>query len=167
MNSDHPLLIPDSQSRSSVAWDEYGNAFLKSDGPWVISIDDVSAADWQRFLDYLHRIDAGLEYSVDGEKRQVPERMELAESGGAQTRLLSIQLGAVRLECPCFTPEAISLSFDPAQIDTEGRARILFRLMSTTGRLLDRVVVMGPEDVPPVFEYQPGTGLRYHGFPAA
>lgn len=163
MGQDHPLRIPDSRSRSSVTWDDYGNDFQQMGSPWVIGIAPVSETDWQRFMDYLNKTDAMLEYYVDGEKQQLPENMEQIESGRAKTRLLTIRLGALRLECPCCTPQAISLSLNPSQIDTEGRARILFRLMSTTGRLLDRRVVLGPESAAPVFEYLPGTGLRYHG----
>jgi hypothetical protein len=163
MNQDHPLRIPESRSRSSVTWDDYGNDFQQAGSPWVMTIAPVSETDWQRFMDYLHKTDAMLEYFVDGEKEQLPENIKQTESGRAKTRLLSIQLGALRLECPCCTPQAIRLSFNPSQIDAEGRARILFRLMSTTGRLLDRQVVLGPEATAPVFEYLPGTGLRYHG----
>jgi hypothetical protein len=167
MHHNHRLLIPDSQSGTSVAWEEYGKNFQQGSGPWGIAITRLTETDWRRFLDYLRQTEAVMEYSADGEKQQFPDSIELTESGRGHTRLLSLQLGGLRLECPCCNSATIRLRFDPVQIDTEDRARILFRLMSTVGRLLDRTVVLGPEAGTPVFEYRPGSGLRYHGLPAA
>ena len=60
-------------------------------------------------------------------------------------------------------PGEIELDIDPETIDSEIKAMIIFRLMSTVGRTLNKQVVLaaGDTDELPIFKYVPGSGLEY------
>ncbi|WP_455203710.1 hypothetical protein [Kaarinaea lacus] len=146
-----------------MIWDDYKNEFDADGGLRDIYVNDTSLKDWQRFVDYLRKTEARLEYFVDNEVQALPAQIDEIFQSREHARLLSIDLGGVSLNCHFFVLDQIELDFDPGDIRSEAQAKVVFRLMSTVARVLDKVVILTyeNEDQQPVFKYQPGKGLEY------
>ena len=146
-------------------WDDYKNEFHADGGLRDIYVNDTSLNDWQRFVDYLRKTEARLEYFVN-EVQALPIQIDEIFQSREHTRLLAINLGGVSLNCHFFVLDQIELDFDLGDIRSEAQAKVVFRLMSTIGRVLDKVVILTyeNEDQQPIFKYQPGKGLEYLAF---
>jgi len=128
-----------------------------------LRIQDTSLSDWQSFIDFIRSTKAKLVFYEQGRQTTLPlEVRQFVPDHGHQCRL-SIQMDGITVDCYLSSAEEIVLAFDPRDIDNEDMVRVIFRLMSTTGRTLDKPVMLMAEDKPekPVFEYRPGSGLAY------
>ena len=131
---------------------------------WEIRIRSTCMADWQRLVGFLRRTDAELVYELDGLKTTLPQTIDTLFSNGDHTHLLIILLGGFGVLCDLSTPSEIGLMLDLTMIDSDAKARTLFRVMSTLGRRLDKAVYLVPCSAKeyPAFEYHPGSGLICH-----
>lgn len=144
-------------------WHEYSHAFEPDGNGWLLRIRGVGPDDWQRLVDFLRRTDAVLSYSVDGREADLPPAVATLTTDRNRSHSLAIRLDQVSLECPALLGADFSCRVDPAQIDSEAKARILFRFISTVGRTLGRPVILSREgaESQPIFRYEPGAGLQY------
>jgi hypothetical protein len=104
-----------------------------------------------------------MDFYCDGEAATLPENIWDVVLDQLHACQLSIHLNGVTVNCHLLVPGEIELDIDPEEVDSETRARIVFRLMSTVGRTLNKQVVLtrGNIDEVPIFKYVPGSGLEY------
>ncbi len=143
-------------------WDDYKEAFSYG-GMLVIYVAGVTYADWQTLVSFLGKTEAVLQLYRDGKAVALPGDLTAVVGKKRHAWRLSIALDGIDVECPLGETAQMALVLDPRQIDSEERARILFRLMSTTGRRLRREVVLLRDDdlEQPLFAYRLGSGLSY------
>ena len=145
-----------------MIWDEYKSEF-QIDDLMVIRIENTDLNDWQSFIDFLRSTEATLDYSIEGKTADLPSSVTEVLLDMESSGLLNIGLDEVAVNCHFLTPDEIQLDLDPGQIDNENKARIVFRLMSTIGRTLNKTVLLAPknneEDV--IFRYEPGKGIEH------
>ena len=148
----------------SLVWEEYKYAFATDGSKGCILIHQVSLSDWQDFINFLRKTDATLSFTHDGIGSELPARItsEVFRSGHANT--LIVHFDSIILTCNFQAPWSIELKFDPIVIDNEAKAKVVFRVMSTVGRTLDKTVSLTSEtDHKPLLEYVPGSGIKYAG----
>jgi hypothetical protein len=150
-------------SKMGLIWEVYKDEFAPGSGRLLVRVEHTNRRSWKTLLTYLAKTEARLDYHLGGRKTELPQPLDDLFDTQAHESLLLIGLGGIRLRCERFVPGLIELSVDPAEVRDELQATVLFRLMSTTGRKLARKVVLtrkgSPDD--PIFEYRPGTGIRY------
>lgn len=146
-----------------MLWEDYKNEFEPDGSLRDIYIKGVGLDDWQAFMDFLRKTDAVLDFHVDGDAVGLPVDISEVILDQHHTYLLSIGLQGVSVHCHFFLSEEIELNVDPREIDSEVKAKIVFRLMTTAGRTLKKRVIMTPENMQDqvVFEYEPGMGVRH------
>ena len=147
-----------------MGWKNYKHEFISDGIPRNISIDQTRLNDWRSLIDYLVKTDASLAYFVNGVTEKLPEHINENYFSPDGLCMLSIYLDGVQVICPFLEINNITLTLDPKEIDNELKAKVIFRLMSTVGRTLDKTVTLYA-DISlkrPVFIYRPGTGLEYH-----
>ena len=146
-----------------MIWEEYKTVFTPDGYLRHILIKDISSDDWQAFVDFLRRTEATLDYSIDGQLRALPDNIKSLLIDQKQSKLLTIHLEDVAVHCHFFTSEYIKLDFEPNDIDSEPKAKVIFRLMSTTGRTLNKPVILTSENNEHkiLFIYEPGKGIDY------
>ncbi|MGI0117753.1 hypothetical protein [Zooshikella sp. RANM57] len=144
-------------------WNEYKSAFLADGSLRKILIKNVSIDDWQLLIDFLRSTDAKLDLYKCGEKVNLPHSVKNIVTSIEQSYSLIITLNTIKLCCEFAKGQQIILTFDPSEVDDEIKARIIFRLMSTVGRRLDKCVILALDDGinKTLFEYTPGEGLKY------
>lgn len=146
-----------------MAWDEYQKEFEPDGAPREIYVKNVDLNHWQSFIDFLRRTAASLNYSVEGTPAELPTSIAEVILDQEHSHRLAIHLNGVTVNCHFFTPEKIKLDFDPREIDSEAKAKVIFRFMSTVGRTLNRQVILTLEnaETQPIFRYEPGAGIEY------
>ena len=93
--------------RGAMNWDDYKNEFDADGGLRGIYVNDTSLKDWQRFVDYLRKTEARLEYFVDNEVQALPAQIDEISQSREHVRLLSIDLGGVSMNCHFFILDQI------------------------------------------------------------
>jgi hypothetical protein len=142
-------------------WPVYKNEFGPQGRARQIMIPNTSPADWQLWLDYLAATDVEIRYFVDGNPVPLPEDVREMLRPDGRLRALHIQPRGLSLTADLSIFDQIRLCFDPARITDEDKARVLFHMMSTAGRALEKgVVLAGPDDAA-IFQYLPGRGVEY------
>lgn len=144
-------------------WEEYKSEFVPDGSLRDIYIKHTRPDDWQAFIDFLRSTEATLDYFIDGEPAALPANIQEVLLDKAHSHLLAIGLDEITVNCHFFVTEEIELDLDPRDIDCEARARVIFRLMSTVGRVLKQEVILTRENCAdrPIFTYKPGAGIRY------
>jgi hypothetical protein len=146
-----------------MIWEDYKIEFEPDGSLRDIYIKDVELSDWQAFIDFLRRTDANLEYFVEGEPAELPQSIAEVVISQDHPYLLTIGLDGLTVNCHFFIPEEIELNIDPREIDSEAKAKVVFRLMSTVGRALNKQVILTPENNEErlIFKYEPGAGIKH------
>ncbi|MBU2710501.1 hypothetical protein [Zooshikella harenae] len=144
-------------------WNEYKSAFLVGGYLRKIVVKDVSVDGWQLLIDFLRSTDAKLDLYKGGEKIFLPHSVKNIVTSIEQSYSLIITLNMIKLYCDFAKVQQIILIFEPTEVDDEIKAKIIFRLMSTVGRILDKKVVLTQENKNNkiLFEYVSGEGLEY------
>jgi hypothetical protein len=144
-------------------WDEYKSEFQPDGRLMDICVVGADLNDWQSFVDFLRKTEAGLDYFVDEAPAELPASIDEVVVDQDHAHLLVIVLDGVTVNCHFLVLEEIELDFDPREIDCEAKAKVVFRLMSTVGRVLNKQVILMPEtaDGKPTFKYEPGVGIRH------
>lgn len=144
-------------------WRDYQHEFGVQEGLQQIVIADVTPKDWQKILGFLQKTEVDLTFYLDGVKSVLPTRVEDILGNHAHQYLLSLRFDGLALQCNFARADAIVLSYDPAQITDETRATLLFRVMSTCGRRINKVAVLTAlnQETNPIFRYEHGQGLTY------
>ena len=142
-------------------WSDYKNEFGIEGRARQLIIPNTTPADWQLWLDYLSATDTEVLYFVDGNAACLPEDVREMLQPDGRLRALHITPRGLKLIADLTVFDQIRLRFYPGWIADEDRARLLFRMMSTAGRALEKgVVVSGPDDAA-IFQYLPGRGVEY------
>jgi hypothetical protein len=146
-----------------VIWEEYKTEFVPDGSLRDIYIKDVDINDWQSFIDFLQSTVATLNYTIDGEAVKLPDCIEDVFLDQKHQHLLSVRLDGVTVNCHFIAPAEIELDLDPKEIDSESKAKVIFRFMSTVGRALKKQVALTPENSKgqAIFTYKPGIGVEY------
>lgn len=146
-----------------MEWKEYQHEFIAEGNLRQIIITNVTSQDWQKIFNFLKKTEVTLTFFIDGVKSVLPSHIEHIFQEDKHHYLLSLVFDDVMLNCHFDRHEDIVLSFDPGQITNEARATLLFRVMSTFGRRLRKVVVLTTvnRDAQPIFQYEPGQGITY------
>ena len=145
-----------------MEWDEVRNALEANQGLFRIRIVHPRPNDWHALIDFLRSTDTVLAHTVDGITAGMPEKILELFVDHLHSHELSIHLGGITMNCALSNPEMIELTFSSLEIDSEDKARVIFRLMSTIGRTLKRSVLLIPDNKSrPIFSYEPGSGIRH------
>lgn len=144
-------------------WKAYKNEFTADGDLRKIIINNVTQKNWQKLLNFLVKTEVTLNFFIDGVRSEIPSQIERVFQKDKHQYLLSLIFDSVTLNCHFDRHEDIVLSFDPGQITNEAKAKLIFRVMSTFGRRLNKVVVLIAEnrEEQPIFQYEPEQGLTY------
>ncbi len=144
-------------------WEDYKIEFEPDGSLRDIYIKGVDISDWQTFIDFLRSTDSDLNYFVEGEPAELPSSIAEVVVSQDHPYLLTIGLDGVTVNCHFFIPEEIELDIDPREIDSEAKAKVVFRFMSTVGRALNKEVILTPENTEeqPIFKYELGAGIKH------
>ena len=141
-----------------MKWEDYKIEF-KFDGSWRdIYVLETKIFYWQLLIDFLR---SGVyEYSctIGGEKAELPFfAKEIFDADFEFKPLLHLTVGSAILNCHFFTDEEIEFDLDPREIQSEHQAEQIFAFMRQTGELLEKEVVLTPENVQnvPIFKFLP------------
>ena len=144
-------------------WTTYQHEFTAAEGLRQIIVTNVTPKDWQKLFRFLVKTEVALTLFIDGVKAPLPSQLADIVQQNGHHYMLALKLDAVTLHCDFARQNDILLYFDPGQISDEAKATLLFRVMSTFGRRLRKVVVLTAvnHESQPVFRYVPGQGLTY------
>jgi|GEM_PF-2480153 len=146
-----------------MIWEDYKSEFNPDGHLRDLYIKDVNHAHWQSLLQFLRSTHADLKFYVDGKVSHLPTDIQPVLQDKSHNYLLAVHLGGVNIQCDFASSKQITLEFDPLEIDDEFKANLIFRLMSTIGRTLDKSVVCaqanGVEKA--IFQYRPGETIEY------
>lgn len=147
----------------NMMWEEYKVEFTPDGSLRDIYIKGVDIDDWQSFIDFLRSTEANLDFYIEAKAAKLPDCIKDIVLDREQLYQLSIRLDGVTVNCHFFTPVEIELDLNPQEIDSEAKAKVIFRFMSTVGRVLNRQVILTPENAEeqPIFKYEPGAGIEY------
>ena len=146
-----------------MLWEEYKSEFSCDGNPRDLCIDGVDQRDWQSMLSFIRSTHASMDFYIDGKVAALPSNLTDVLNNSQHDYLLKMHFGGVNIQCDFLTPEQIQLAIDPSEIDDEFKANLIFRLMSTIGRTLDKPVVFaqGNQQEKTIFEYKPGETVEY------
>lgn len=144
-------------------WQEYKSEFTADGDLRKIIVNNVTQKNWQKILNFLLKTEVTLHFFIDGVKSEISSQIERVFQKDKHQYLLSLVFDDVTLNCHFDRHDEIVLSFDPGQITNESKAKLIFRVMSTFGRRLNKVVVLTAEnrEDQPIFQYEPAQGLTY------
>ena len=147
----------------NMIWEEYKYEFTPDGRLRDIYVEGVNINDWQYFIDFLRSTEASLDFYVESEEAKLPDSIKDIVFDREHAYLLSIRLDGITVNSHLYRPAEIELEFDPQEIDSETKAKVIFRLMSTVGRVLNKKVILTPHNVKkqPIFKYEPGAGIEY------
>ena len=144
-------------------WTAYQHEFVSTDEPRQIIVRQVTFKDWQKLLNFLGKTEVTVIFFIDHVESMLPQQIESIFQNDVHQYLLSLVLDDVTLNCHFERQDDIVFGFNPAQITNEARAILLFRVMSTFGRRLHKVVELSAvnQQAEPTFRYEPGQGITY------
>jgi hypothetical protein len=147
----------------TLVWHDYQHEFARRDGLQQIVIADVAPKDWQKILRFLQKTEVELTFYTDGVVSALPVNIEEIFADPGHQYLLSLRFDGLTLQCDFSRADAIVLRYDPAQITDETKATLLFRVMSTFARRINKVAVLSAldQETHPLFRYEHGQGLVY------
>jgi hypothetical protein len=127
---------------------------FEPDGSLVdLYVLNTSLEDWQRLLDELQTEFLPYEYrdfEIGDEHRPLPQRAEdiFGRGDEASRCLLTLDPNGLNLNCHFFTPEEIEFDLAPQDIQSEELAARLSHFVLRLFRLLNRPVLLCPENMP-------------------
>ena len=144
-------------------WVDYRHEFITRDGVIHIRINEVISDDWLKIFNFLQQTDVCIKFFIDDVESALPPQIEPIFQDVKHHYLLSLDFENVILNCFFDSRNEIIFRIDPRLITTESKATLLFRVMSTFGRRIKKVVLLTKEGnvTQPIFRYQPGQGLTY------
>lgn len=125
-----------------------------------IYIFDTNEQDWQKLLAFLRTSAYSTEFLLAGEQQPLPERIEevfaLVHMYGGVLRIDEEHLA---LHCYFYRVKEIEFDLDPRAINSEQQISRLLDFIRTVGRLLNKAVVLTPENASWVtlFRFDPRT----------
>ncbi|WP_163834471.1 hypothetical protein [Spartinivicinus ruber] len=146
-------------------WVEYQQEFDHCNQLMIICINNLVVDDWLKVIKFFSLTKAELHLFKKGKLVMLPNSIAgltlLLEAG--DDCLLSIDLGKVQLFGILKRWTMLTLLFKSSQIDCEANAKVVFRVMTTLGRQLNKPVILVTEQnrARPIFYYLPGQGLTY------
>lgn len=148
-----------------MSWADY-KAEFEWDKSWRdLCIPETTVEDWQRLLDYLSTSQYDLDYSVEYEETPLPSDVrnifELKEEGSG---FLCVDVNGIPLNCHFFDEAEIEFDLDPRDVDTESKLDELFEFMTELGRLLEKPVLLTPENTHSthLFRFDPVSQMIEH-----
>jgi hypothetical protein len=142
----------------------YKDAFYIDGSLRDIYVLGTDEQDWQKLLTFLRTGPYSIEFTFDGQPISLPEQVEtifaLRSEHGIE---LHIDKEHLVLNCFFFTDEEIEFDLDPHDYpaDEFGEQQIarLLDLMRTIGKLLNKAVILTPENCSrqPLFRFDPET----------
>ncbi|HKO41927.1 MAG TPA: hypothetical protein VJU84_01450 [Pyrinomonadaceae bacterium] len=112
-----------------------------------IYVLETTNDDWQKLLTFLNSGKYKVAYELDSTEKPLPSDFsEIQKCMGEVRQLLSIYIEGVRLNCHFFCTDEIELDLAPNEVDTEETAEAIFRFMAEIGRLLEKEVILTPEN---------------------
>lgn len=143
-----------------MTWTDYKTEFEWDESGRDLYIPATTVDDWQRLLDYLSTSQYDLEYSVEDEETPLPSDVRrIFGLKSDASGFLCVDVHGIPLNCHFFAETEIELDLDPRDVDTEGKLDELFEFMSEVGRLLEKPVLLTPENThnKPLFRFDPQT----------
>ena len=145
-------------------WDDYRKEFNAS-GTLRLFIRQTGVDAWQKLFAFLLSTEVQLSLHKDESPAELPDNIKSVLSDTQHRYVLTICLDGITALSRPSAEDHIELLINPREIDSESKARILFRLMPTTGRTPWEITVLvrDNEEDTPVFEYVSGNGDKYLG----
>ena len=128
-------------------WAEYSKAF-EWDRSWRdLYVLHTNTGDWQKLLDFLREGAYPVVFELDGRDLPFPAKAApLFESRGEIAPFLRVTVGEIALNCHFFDAHEIEFELDPREVDGEEKLHALFAFMRDVARLLDKAVILTPEN---------------------
>lgn len=130
---------------------------------YVLETDE---ADWDTLLRAVGRGPWRHRFSLDELAAPLPKTaLEAFAMWRQAAPLLELAVGPAIVRCRFRSVPHIELELDPAEVADPDALEALVRFMAWLGRLLERSVLLAPEDAPerPILEYVDATRrLRFH-----
>ena len=122
-------------------------------------IKGTDLAAWQRFVDHLVRT-YDTEFVREPRETTPPPVAEIFATRQDHSPTLRVDVHGLRINTHFFTEDEIELDLDPAEIRSQNDLVHLLAFMRELGELLDREVVLTPEnaDDVPIYRYRPRGG---------
>jgi hypothetical protein len=132
-----------------------------------IYVLEVTVSDWQRVLDWLHTTPYPIEFYLDRQPAPLPHDVSTVFEQRDETgAFLQIDVEGVILHCHFFWHKEVEFDLDPRQVDSKQKEQGITGFMRALGRLLDKEVVLTPENLEtnPFLRYVPGQDqiIDYH-----
>ncbi|CAN5518693.1 hypothetical protein BH18ACI3_BH18ACI3_03320 [soil metagenome] len=139
-----------------MKWEDYRVEF-EFDGSWRdIYVLNTTISHWQLLIDFLRSDIYEYSCTIDGEKAELPSfAKEIFGADFEFKPLLHLTVGSAILNCHFFTDEEIEFDLDPREIQSERQAEQIFVFMRQIGELLDKEVILTPENLQdvPIFKF--------------
>ena len=148
-----------------MKWEDYKVEF-EFDGSWRdIYVLNTTISHWQLLIDFLHSDIYEHSCTVGGDESELPSlAKEIFDAEHEFKPLLHLTVGSAILNCHFFTDEEIEFDIDPREIQSERQAEQIFAFMRQIGELLDKEVILTPENLRevPIFKFLPSVGKLEH-----
>jgi hypothetical protein len=146
-----------------IDWQEARAAFEWDGSLRDIYVVDTDRGDWEQLLAFLPGSSWPWEFTIGDEPAVLPADVAalLSDQGAASPHQnspsLRVDVAGVILHCHFFWPDEIEFDLDPRQVVSAEKLSALTDFMATIGRLLDRSVILTPENLPdrPYFRFDP------------
>lgn len=103
-----------------ATWDNVKDRFAWDGGVRDIYVLETTLADWQSFLDWLHRLPYSVTLSVDGIDASLPAAAdEVFEMAREACLLMALNLSGIQIHCHFFAQSELELDLDPRQIGAQ------------------------------------------------
>ncbi len=144
-----------------MKWEDYRVDF-EFDGSWRdIYVLNTTISDWQILVDFLRSDIYEYSCTISGKNSELPSSAKDIVNAEFEFKpLLHLTVGSVILNCHFFTDEEIEFDLDPREIQSEREAEQIFAFMRQVGEILDKEVILTPENVShiPIFKFLPSIG---------
>lgn len=132
---------------NKLNWMSCKNEFKPDGSLRDIYIPHTTLEDWESFYKFLLRRDQSFQYSrSDNQKVSLPSTAAEVFQDTRCVHTLSIDIGGVFLNCHFFTVKQIELDFDPEYVNSQARLDVVLNFMREAGRLLEKEVLLTPEN---------------------
>lgn len=112
-----------------------------------IYVRETTAGDWEKLISFLKSGKYKVTYELDSTESALPTDFnDIRKYMGVSVQLLSVYIEDIRLNCHFFCTEEIELDLLPSEVETEEKAETILRFMAEIGRLLEKEVILTPEN---------------------
>ncbi|MCP9493400.1 MAG: hypothetical protein MSG64_02985 [Pyrinomonadaceae bacterium MAG19_C2-C3] len=113
-----------------------------------IYVCGTTSEDWQKLLAFLQTAKYQVMYRLDDVETSLPDDFDqIQKHMGNLGQLMSVHVDGVVLNCHFFWVEDIEFDISPNEVDTENKAVSVFEFMTQVGRVLQKEVVLTPENM--------------------